>query len=202
MVHGSIPLPFRRSRSLRHRRRFPNSNLSPARPLSGTIPAAQSAKTKETESKDEKPLHRRGGAGNDLPNIGPDIRNILRSSCFGRRPRASKNHKKRRKRHRTGSETIRERNGKPRRNRFVALRQAGVYDDEQLVPTIARSGAHDTTVRQPVAAIRAESVRARFSRHSGKRTIPCSDKAAVSAPARAPARPSLPRRSRAPARRD
>lgn len=36
MVHGSIPLPFRRSRSLRHRRRFPNSNLSPARPLSGT----------------------------------------------------------------------------------------------------------------------------------------------------------------------
>ena len=112
LVHGSIPLPFRRSRSLRHRRRFPNSNLSPARPLSGTIPAAQSAKTKETESKDEKPLHRRGGAGNDLPKIGPDIRNILRSSCFGRRPRASKNHKKRRKRHRTGSETIRERNGK------------------------------------------------------------------------------------------
>ena len=193
MVHGSIPLPFRRSRSLRYRRRFPNSNLSPARPLSGTIPAAQSAKTKETESKDEKPLHRRGGAGNDLPKIGPDIRNILRSSCFGRRPRASKNHKKRRKRHRTGSETIRERNGKPRRNRFVALRQAGVYDDEQLVPT---------TARQPVAAIRAESVRARFSRHSGNRTIPCSDKAAVSAPARAPARPSLPRRSRAPARRD
>ncbi len=39
-------------------------------------PAAQSAKTKETESKDEKPLHRRGGAGNDLPKIGPDIRNI------------------------------------------------------------------------------------------------------------------------------
>ena len=65
MVHGSIPLPFRRSRSLRHRRRFPNSNLSPARPLSGTIPAAQSAKTKETESKDEKPLHRRGGAGTE-----------------------------------------------------------------------------------------------------------------------------------------
>ena len=36
MVHGSIPLLSRRGRSLRHRRRFPNSNLSPARPLSGT----------------------------------------------------------------------------------------------------------------------------------------------------------------------
>ena len=169
MVHGSIPLPFRRSRSLRHRRRFPNSNLAPARPLSGTIPAAQSAKTKETESKDEKPLHRRGGAGNDLPKIGPDIRNILRSSCFGRRPRASKNHKKRRKRHRTGSETIRERNGKPRRNRFVALRQAGVYDDDRTV----RRPRHDCTAagRGNPSRIRPSAVFAPFrqSNHSMQR---------------------------------
>lgn len=171
MVHGSIPLPFRRSRSLRHRRRFPNSNLSPARPLSGTIPAAQSAKTKETESKDEKPLHRRGGAGNDLPKIGPDIRNILRSSCFGRRPRASKNHKKRRKRHRTGSETIRERNGKPRRNRLhrtptsrrIRRRAARTYDR-------LRFGAGDTTVRQS-AALRTESSGA-IPAPSGNRAIP------------------------------
>ena len=173
MVHGSIPLPFRRSRSLRHRRRFPNSNLSPARPLSGTIPAAQSAKTKETESKDEKPLHRRGGAGNDLPKIGPDIRNILRSSCFGRRPRASKNHKKRRKRHRTGSETIRERKTSPKpirrppTSRRIRRRAARTYD------RTVRRPRHDCTAagRGNPSRIRPSAVFAPFrqSNHSMQR---------------------------------
>lgn len=171
MVHGSIPLPFRRNRSLRHRRRFPNSNLSPARPLSGTIPAAQSAKTKETESKDEKPLHRRGGAETTCQKSAL----TFATYCVHPVSDGDREQVKITRREENGTEPGARRSEKgtekPRRNRLhrtptsrrIRRRAARTYDR-------LRFGAGDTTVRQS-AALRTESSGA-IPAPSGNRAIP------------------------------
>lgn len=69
-----------------HRRQFPNSNLSPDRPLSGTIPTVQSPRRKRRNRR-RRSRSIDGRCKKQPAKIGPDIRNILRPSCFGRKPR-------------------------------------------------------------------------------------------------------------------
>ena len=64
-----------------HRRQFPNSNLSPDRPLSGTIPTVQSPRRKRRNRR-RRSRSIDGRCKKQPAKIGPDIRNILRLSLI------------------------------------------------------------------------------------------------------------------------
>lgn len=171
MVHGSIPLLSRRSRSLRHRRRFPNSNLSPARPLSGTnlLRNRQRRKRRNRRTKNrsidgevQETTCQKSALTFATYSVHPvsdgdrEQVKITRREENGTEPGARRSEK--------GT-------GKPRRNRLhrtptsrrIRRRAARTYDR-------LRFGAGDTTVRQS-AALRTESSGA-IPAPSGNRAIP------------------------------